>query len=73
MSINVGYFARESVQNFRRNWVMSLGAVITIYLSLLLVGIFIATGTVKQIEYRVFILASVVSGRCVNIHPAGFV
>ncbi len=53
MSINVGYFVRESVQNFRRNWVMSLGAVITIYLSLLLVGIFIATG---------FIVNSVVEG-----------
>jgi len=46
MSINVGYFVRESLQNFRRNWVMSLGAVITIYLSLLLVGVFIATGFV---------------------------
>jgi cell division transport system permease protein len=46
MSINVGYFARESIQSFRRNWVMSLGAVITIYLSLLLVGVFIATGFV---------------------------
>ncbi|PKQ14960.1 MAG: ABC transporter permease [Actinobacteria bacterium HGW-Actinobacteria-7] len=46
MSINMGYFVRESVQNFRRNWVMSLGAVITIYLSLLLVGVFIATGFV---------------------------
>jgi cell division transport system permease protein len=44
MSINVGYFVNESVQNFRRNWVMSLGAVITIFLSLLLVGIFLATG-----------------------------
>lgn len=46
MSISVGYFARESWQNFRRNWVMSLGAVITIYLSLLLVGIFLVTGVV---------------------------
>jgi len=46
MSINVGYFVRESVQNFRRNWVMTLGAVITIYLSLLLVGVFLATGVV---------------------------
>lgn len=44
MSINIGYFVNESVQNFRRNWVMSLGAVITIFLSLLLVGIFLATG-----------------------------
>lgn len=46
MATNIGYFARESVVNFRRNWVMSLGAVITIYLSLLLVGISIATGVV---------------------------
>ncbi|MDZ4654922.1 MAG: permease-like cell division protein FtsX [Coriobacteriia bacterium] len=38
MAINVGYFIRESLVSFRRNWVMSLGAVITIYLSLLLVG-----------------------------------
>lgn len=60
MSINVGYFVRESVQNFRRNWVMSLGAVITIYLSLLLVGVFIATGfvvdsVVKTVEDKVTI------------------
>jgi len=58
MSINAGYFVRESVTNFRRNWVMSLGAVITIYLSLLLVGIFIATGfvvnsVVKSVEDKV--------------------
>lgn len=46
MSINVGYFVRESLQNFRRNWVMSLGAVITIFLSLLLVGVFLVTGVV---------------------------
>lgn len=46
MAINFGYFARESVQNFRRNWVMSLGAVITIYLSLLLVGVSIAVGVI---------------------------
>jgi len=46
MSINVAYFAKESWQNFRRNWVMTLGAVITIYLSLLLVGVFLVTGVV---------------------------
>jgi len=46
MATNVGYFLRESVINFRRNWVMSLGAVITIYLSLLLVGVSIATGII---------------------------
>jgi len=60
MSINFGYFVRESVQNFRRNWVMTLGAVITIYLSLLLVGVFLATGAivnnvVKSVEDKVTI------------------
>lgn len=60
MAINFGYFARESITNFRRNWVMSLGAVITIYLSLLLVGISIATGivvndVVQSVEEKVTI------------------
>jgi cell division transport system permease protein len=60
MSINIGYFASESILNFRRNWVMSLGAVITIYLSLLLVGVFLATGVivnsvVKSVENKVSI------------------
>ncbi|NTU70589.1 MAG: ABC transporter permease [Coriobacteriia bacterium] len=60
MSINVGYFVRESIQNFRRNWVMTLGAVITIYLSLLLVGVFLVTGAivnnvVKSVEDKVTI------------------
>ena len=60
MSINVGYFARESIQNFRRNWVMSLGAVVTIFLSLLLVGVFLVTGVivngvVKSVEDKVSI------------------
>ena len=60
MSINAGYFARESLQNFRRNWVMSFGAVITIYLSLLLVGIFLVFGVlvntvVKSVERKVSI------------------
>lgn len=60
MAINLGYFAKESIINFRRNWVMSLGAVITIYLSLLLVGVSIATGVlvteiVKSVEEKVTI------------------
>jgi cell division transport system permease protein len=60
MSINIGYFARESIQNFRRNWVMSLGAVVTIFLSLLLVGVFLVTGVivngvVKSVEDKVSI------------------
>ncbi|MBS3957662.1 MAG: permease-like cell division protein FtsX [Clostridiales bacterium] len=60
MAINVGYFIRESVTNFRRNWVMSLGAVITIYLSLLLVGVsmltgYIMSGIVRDVESKVSI------------------
>lgn len=60
MATNAGYFLRESVQNFKRNWVMSLGAVITIYLSLLLVGVSFATGyivtdIVKSVEDKVTI------------------
>jgi cell division transport system permease protein len=60
MAINVGYFVRESVVNFRRNWVMSLGAVITIYLSLLLVGVSMVTGyivseIVQSVEDKVSI------------------
>ena len=67
MSINLGYFARESVQNFRRNWVMSLGAVVTIYLSLLLVGVFLATGVivngvVKSVEDKVTIQVFIKDG-----------
>jgi cell division transport system permease protein len=46
MAINIGYFLRESAVNFRRNWVMSLGAVITIYLSLLLVGVSMMMGVI---------------------------
>jgi cell division transport system permease protein len=60
MPINIGYFARESLQNFRRNWAITLGAVITIYLSLLLVGVFLVTGVivnsvVKSVEDKVTI------------------
>jgi cell division transport system permease protein len=44
MAINPGYFVREALSSFRRNWVMSFVAVITIYLSLLLVGVFVVSG-----------------------------
>jgi len=60
MAINFGYFVKESVQSFRRNWVMSLGAVITIYLSLLLVGAsvggsMIVSQVVRSVEEKVSI------------------
>jgi len=58
MAINFNYFIRESLTSFRRNWVMSLGAVITIYLSLLIVGVsvggsMIASQIVKDVEEKV--------------------
>ena len=58
MAINVGYFVRESLVSFKRNWVMSLGAIITIYLSLLLVGISVGSGfvlgqVVQSVEEKV--------------------
>lgn len=60
MAINVGYFVKESVTSFRRNWVMSLGAIITIYLSLLLIGISVGSGmllrqVVTSVEEKVSI------------------
>lgn len=60
MAINVGYFLKESVVSFKRNWVMSLGAIITIYLSLLLVGISVGSGfvlgqVVQSVEEKVSI------------------
>jgi len=54
MAINVGYFIREAITNFNRNWVMSLGAVITIYLSLLLVGVSMLVGAVVNDIVRDF-------------------
>jgi cell division transport system permease protein len=70
MGINPGYFARESLQNFRRNWVMSLGAVITIYLSLLLVGTFVVSGMfvdqiVRSVEQKVQISIFIKDGAAV--------
>ncbi len=58
MAINFGYFAKESFTSFKRNWVMSLGAIITIYLSLLLVGVsvgsgFLLTQVVESVEEKV--------------------
>ena len=46
MAINPGYFIRETISSFRRNWVMSLVAVSIIYIALLLVGAFFLTSSV---------------------------
>ncbi|MHB8762633.1 MAG: permease-like cell division protein FtsX [Coriobacteriia bacterium] len=64
MAINVGYFLKESVTSFKRNWVMSLGAIITIYLSLLLIGVSVGSGFVlgqvvdsveEKVSIRIFL------------------
>lgn len=64
MSINPLYFIREAVTSFKRNWVMSLGAIITIFLSLLLIGgsmMFteiansLVSGVESKISIRIFI------------------
>ena len=46
MPINTGYFLKEAGINFKRNWVMSFGAIITIFLSLLLIGVSLLIGNV---------------------------
>ena len=38
---NVGYSFKEAISHFFRNWTTSLGAVITIFLSLFIIGLFI--------------------------------
>ncbi|MCL2024963.1 MAG: permease-like cell division protein FtsX [Coriobacteriia bacterium] len=60
MSINPFYLVGEATTSFRRNWVMSLGAIITIFLSLLLMGVSLYGGAainslVEDIESRVSI------------------
>jgi cell division transport system permease protein len=67
MAINPGYFALEALSSFRRNWVMSLVAVITIYLSLLLVGVFVVSGIlvnnlVSSVEQKVNITVFLKTG-----------
>jgi len=47
MSINPLYLVGEAASSFKRNWVMSLGAIITIFLSLLLVGISVYFGAIS--------------------------
>jgi len=65
MSINPLYLIGEAATSFRRNWVMSLGAIITIFLSLLLVGTSVYFGAIvnslvkdveSQVSVQVFIL-----------------
>ena len=38
---NFGYSLREAGSHFRRNWSTALGAIVTIFLSLFIIGLFI--------------------------------
>lgn len=67
MATNIGYFVRESTKSFTRNWVMSLGAIITIYLSLLLIGLSVGSGfvlgqVISSVEQKVTIRVFLADG-----------
>ena len=58
------YFFKESLQGFARNLSTTLGSIITIFLSLLIIGVFLVGGTiierlVSSIESEVSITAYV--------------
>lgn len=60
MPTNPLLFVREAATSFRRNWVMSIGAIITIFLSLLLIGTSLVASTildslVENVESKVTI------------------
>ena len=38
---NIGYSLREAGRHFRRNWSTCLGAIVTIFLSLFIIGVFV--------------------------------
>ena len=42
---NISYALREAGQHFRRNWTTCLGAVLTIFLSLFIIGVFVFGST----------------------------
>ncbi|MCH3943823.1 MAG: permease-like cell division protein FtsX [Atopobiaceae bacterium] len=59
---NFGYSLREAGRHFRRNWTTVLGAVVTIFLSLFIIGVFVmgsavVTNMVGSVEDRVTIQA----------------
>ena len=49
---NVGYSFKEAISHFFRNWTTSLGAVITIFLSLFIIGLFIMGSAVLNSGIR---------------------
>lgn len=59
---NIGYSLREALRHFRRNWSTVLGAIVTIFLSLFVIGMFILGSVmignlVGDVEQRVTIQA----------------
>ena len=61
---SLGYFLRESLQGFTRNLSTTLGSIITIFLSLLIIGVFLVAavmieGLVSSVENEVTITAYV--------------
>lgn len=42
------YFFKESLQGFARNLSTTLGSIITIFLSLLIIGVFLVGGTIVE-------------------------
>lgn len=64
---NFGYSVREAGRHFRRNWSTCVGAVVTIFLSLFVIGVFflgsvLITNMVGSVEDRVTILAFLKDG-----------
>ena len=62
MPSNLGYSLREAGSHIRRNWSTCLGAVITIFLSLFVIGVFalgsnLVSNLVGNVEDRVMIQA----------------
>ena len=59
---NIGYSIREAFRHFRRNWSTVFGAIVTIFLSLFIIGVFVLgsdmiTRLVGKVEDRVTIQA----------------
>ena len=44
------YFFKESLQGFARNLSTTLGSIITIFLSLLIIGVFLVGGTIVELS-----------------------
>ena len=64
---NIGYSLREAAHHFRRNWSTVLGAVVTIFLSLFIIGLFVIgsvmlNNMVGSVEDKVTIQAFVADG-----------